>query len=508
MHEVPDLQPRDVYNQRLLDNVHPADWVNPTPEGRYNLVVIGAGTAGLITAIGAAGLGAKVALIERDFLGGDCLNHGCVPSKGVIGAARVAHTIRTSAAFGMRVPDGWAIDFGTAMERMRRIRSNISAHDSAQRFQDLGVDVYLGSARFVDDTHVSVGDASLEFAKAVIATGARAFVPDIPGLSDVNYFTNENIFSLTERPNRIAVLGGGPIGCELAQAFQRLGSEVTLLQSAPEILHREDPDAAAIVRKSLLEDGVVAHAGVTVTGVEKRGEGVRLHATVDGTATEFEADVLLISTGRTPNVSDLGLENVGVSFNEREGVQVDDTLRTTNPRIYACGDVCLALKFTHAADAAARIVIRNTLFPFLPKSKFSQLVIPWVTYTAPEIAHVGLSEQDAQAQGIPIDTITIPLADNDRAQLEGDTEGLLKIHVAKGSDRILGGTLVSAHAGESIGELTLAITQKIKLGKFSGVIHPYPTQAEVFKRAGDTMMRERFKPWIARIFAWIIARQR
>jgi pyruvate/2-oxoglutarate dehydrogenase complex dihydrolipoamide dehydrogenase (E3) component len=506
--DVPDLQPHDVHNKTLLDNVHPSDWENPTPEGRYNLVVIGGGTAGLISAIGAAGLGAKVALIERHFLGGDCLNHGCVPSKGVIGAARVAHTIRESAEFGMRVPDSWEIDFGVAMERMRRIRADISGHDSAKRFQSLGVDVYLGQARFVDGEHVEVGDSRLRFKKAVIATGARASLPPIPGLAESGCYTNETIFSLTERPTHLAIIGGGPIGCELAQAFQRLGSQVTLLEVAPEILIREDPDAAEVVRRSILADGVVARTGVKISRVETSGGKTQIVLEGDGGEEHVEADTLLVAAGRAPNVADLGLEGVGVDFDERKGVKVDDTLRTTNPRIYACGDVCQALKFTHAADAAARIVIRNTLFPFLPKSKSSKLLIPWVTYTSPEIAHVGITEHDAKANDVAIDTITVALAENDRAQLEGDTEGVLKIHVAKGTDRILGGTLVSAHAGESIGELTLAISQGVKLGKFSGVIHPYPTQAEVFKRAGDAMMRTKFKPWVAKLFSWIIARQR
>jgi pyruvate/2-oxoglutarate dehydrogenase complex dihydrolipoamide dehydrogenase (E3) component len=508
VNNIPDLLPNDTHNQTLLDNVHPADWQNPTPQGRYNLVVIGGGTAGLITAIGAAGLGAKVALIERHFLGGDCLNHGCVPSKGIIGAARVAHTIRESARFGMDVPDGWKINFGAAMERMRRIRSEISAHDSAQRFQDLGVDVFLGAARFVDDEHVAVADTQLHFKKAVIATGARAFVPPIPGLEEAGYLTNETVFSLTERPTRMVIVGGGPIGCELAQAFQRLGTQVTVIDMAPEILPREDADAGAIVRASMDHDGVAFLTGAAIKSVAKTGNTTQIELDIDGELSKVETDTVLIAVGRAPNVDGMNLDNVGVQYTPQQGIVVDDTLRSTNPRIYACGDVCQRYKFTHAADAAARIVIRNTLFPFRPKSKFSKLVIPWVTYTAPEIAHVGLSEEDAKTQGIPIDTITVAMAENDRAQLDGDTDGLLKIHVAKGTDRILGGTLVSAHAGESIGELTLAITQKIGLGKFAGVIHPYPTQAEVFKRAGDAMMRKKFKPWIARLFSRIITWQR
>ena len=502
------IEPQDEYNRTLAANVHPADWVNPTPAGRYNLAVIGAGSAGLITAIGAAGLGAKVALIERGLMGGDCLNHGCVPSKAIIGAAHAAHAVRTASDFGVRVPDGVEVDFGAAMARMRRIRSDISGHDSARRFQDLGVDVFLGNATFLDNTHIDVDGTTLEFSRAVIATGARAFVPPIPGLDAVDYLTNETTFSLTERPERLAVLGGGPIGCELAQAFQRLGSQVTLIDLAPEILPREDADAARFVRESMARDGVAFVTGARIQRVERAGGVTRIHVERDGAASTIEADALLVAVGRAPNVDGLNLEAVGVNYTAQAGVEVDDTLRTTNPRIYACGDVCLAEKFTHMADASARIVIRNTLFPFLPKARYSKLTIPWVTYTAPEIAHVGLSEREASEKGIAIDTITVPLAENDRAKLDGETAGLLKVHVARGKDRILGATLVSAHAGESISELTLAITQGIGLSKLSGVIHPYPTQAEVLKRAGDAMMKRRFKPWIAKLFAWIIARQR
>lgn len=502
------IEPNDTHNQTLVANVHPADWVNPTPQGRYNLVVIGAGTAGLITAIGAAGLGAKVALVERHLLGGDCLNHGCVPSKGIIRSARAAHAVRNAGDFGIQVPDGLKIDFAAAMERMRRIRSEISHHDSAQRFQDLGVDVYLGAATFMDDRHIDVAGTSLEFTKAVIATGARAFVPPIPGLDSVDYHTNETVFSLTECPARLAVIGSGPIGCELAQAFQRLGSQVTLIGRSPEILPREDADAAQIVREQMENDGVEFRAGATVIRVEKTDGPTVIHLDQDGAASTIAADVLLIATGRAPNVDGLNLDAVGVKYSARDGVEVDDTLRTANPRIYACGDVCQVHKFTHVAAAAARIVIRNTLFPFLPKSRYSKLVIPWVTFTDPEIAHVGLSEQEATKQHIPIDTVTIALEDNDRARLDGETEGLLKVHVAQGSDRILGATLVSPHAGETISEITLAMTRRVGLSRFSGIIHPYPTQAEVLKRAGDTMLRRRFKPWLAKLFTRLMAWQR
>ena len=504
---IPALSPLDDYNQALQANVHPPDWINPTPAGRYNLVVIGGGTAGLVTAAGAAGLGARVALIERDLMGGDCLNVGCVPSKALIRSARAAADIRNATAYGIHVPDGADAAFPQAMERMRRLRAGISHHDSAARFRDLGVDVFIGEARFVRPDKVAVGDAVLTFSKACIATGARAAAPPIPGLQEAGYLTNETVFSLTQLPTRLAVIGAGPIGCEMAQTFARFGSQVTLIASDPmRILPREDPQAATRVRASLEADGVRIVGGGKTARVNVEGIDKVISLECEGTSQELRVDQILIGVGREPNVESLNLEAAGVEYDTRQGVHVDDHLRTTNKRIFAAGDVCFAYKFTHVADAMARIVIQNALF--FGRAKASALTIPWCTYTAPEIAHVGLAPADADARGIKLDTFSVEMADVDRAVLDGQVQGLLKIHTKRGTDRILGATLVAEHAGEMISEITLAMTAGIGLSAIAKTIHPYPTQAEAIKKAGDAYSRTRLKPWIKVVFERLLAWQR
>jgi pyruvate/2-oxoglutarate dehydrogenase complex dihydrolipoamide dehydrogenase (E3) component len=490
--------PADSLNAQLVANVHPEDWRNPEPAPRYNLVVLGAGTAGLVTAAGAAGLGAKVALVERGLMGGDCLNVGCVPSKSVIRSSRVFGDLREAEALGVRVPPGSRADFARVMERMRRIRARISRNDSARRFRDeLGVDVFLGAGRFTGPGTVEVGGASLRFKRAVIATGARALRPPIEGLEEAGYLTNETVFSLTERPGRLAVVGGGPIGCELAQAFRRLGSEVTLIEMGAQFLPREDPDAARILLESFERDGLRVLLETSFARVEKAPGGKRLLLSRGGRSETLEVDEILVGVGRAPNVEGLGLETVGVRHGAR-GVEVDDRLRTTNPRIFAAGDVCLEPKFTHTADFSARIVIQNALFP--GSKNFSALTIPWCTYTDPEIAHVGLYERDAAARGIAVDTFVRPMSEVDRAVAEGEEEGFVKIHVRKGTDQILGATIVARHAGEMISELTLAIVGKIGLGKVAAVIHPYPTQAEAIRQLGDAYNRTRLTPLVKGLF--------
>lgn len=472
------IEPSDEHNLRLIANVHPTDWVNPEPAERYHLVVIGAGTAGLVSAAGAAGLGAKVAIIERHLMGGDCLNVGCVPSKGVIRASRAWQEARHAAErFGGPRAEGSG-DFGAAMERMRRLRAGISVHDSAARFRGLGIDVFLGDGRFVGPDAVEVGGKRLRFRRAVIATGARAAVPPIPGLAEVGYLTNETIFNLTELPARLVVIGGGPIGCELAQTFARFGSHVTLLDKDGHVLVREDADAAEIVQRAMQKDGVRFEFNAKI-----------LEAPRDAT--------ILVATGRAPNIEGLGLEAAGVKYTKR-GVEVDDHLRTSNKNIFACGDVASRFQFTHVADAQARIVIQNALF--FGRSKASALTIPWCTYTTPEIAHVGLYEKDAKERGIAMDTLTVPLSSVDRAILDGADEGFLRVHLEKGKDRIFGATLVADHAGDMIGELCLAITHGIGLGKIASVIHPYPTQGEVIKKAADQWRRTRLTPGVKKLF--------
>lgn len=492
------LPPMDAYNQALIAAVHPPDWVNPTPQAEYDLVVIGAGTAGLVVAAGAAGLGLglKVALVERHLMGGDCLNVGCVPSKCIIRSSRVAADMRESQPFGINPPKTIDVDFGAVMARMRRLRAGISHNDSAARFQKLGVDVFLGQGQFQTDRTLIVGETVLRFKKAVIATGARAAQPEIEGLAAVGFLTNETVFSLTERPSRLAVIGGGPIGCELTQAFQRLGSQVVLLHRDGHILNKEDADAAEIVQRSFLREGVKLVLNAQIQQVRNTEAGKIIHFVADGIADSIVVDQILVGAGRVPNVEGLNLEAVGVEYDAKQGVKVNDYLQTTNPKIFAAGDICMNWKFTHAADAAARIVIKNALFaPFgLGKSKLSALIMPWVTYTAPEIAHVGLYESEAKNQGIAVNTIQIPFSAVDRAIADGEEEGFVKILHQQGTDKILGATIVARHAGEMISEITTAIVNNIGLSKLSNVIHPYPTQAEAIKKAADTYRRTLLTP--------------
>jgi len=495
------IHPDDEHNRALVRSVHPPDWVNPTPSGTYNLVVIGAGTAGLVSAAGAAGLGARVALVERHLMGGDCLNVGCVPSKALLRASRVAANARGAAAYGVHVGDV-RVDFAAIMERMRRLRAGIAPIDGAERFSNLGVDVFMGSGQFTGPRTAVVDGVELRFAKAVIATGARAAVPAIPGLDKVPFLTNDTLFELTDLPGRLTVIGGGPIGCEMAQAFARFGSSVTLVDRADRILRNDDPDAAAVVERALRRDGIELLLGASIAEVRADKTVV---AQVGGAEHVVASDAILVAAGRTPNVSGLGLDRAGVEL-DGKGVRTDERLRTTNKRIFAAGDVASRYQFTHAADAMARLVLRNSLF--WGRGKVSSLTIPWATYTDPEIAHVGLTAERAAEQGIAIDTFAIQLDDLDRAILDGETEGFFKVHVARGKDAILGATFVGAHAGESIGEVALAMQAGAGLGTLANTVHPYPTQAEAIKRAADAWSRTRLTPTVAKIFAWLLRRQR
>jgi len=487
--------PMDQYNQALLKNVHPCYWVNPEPAKVYNLVVIGAGPAGLIAAAGAAGMGAKVALIEQHLMGGDCTNVGCVPSKCMIRSARAAAQARRAGEFGVQVPGGVDVDFGFVMERMRRLRAQISENDSVERFTKMGVDVFLGTGRFIDSRSIEVGDKKLKFRKAAIATGARAVHPtNVEGAAQTGYLTNETVFDLTKLPRRLVVFGAGPIGCELGQTFARFGSQVTILQSRGQFLPREDPDAAAIIQRQFEKEGIQILLNTRAHRMEKKNGERIVYYRQNEKECSVSCDQVLIGAGRRPNVDNINLRGVGVEFDTRKGVKVDETFQTTNSRIYAIGDVCSPYKFTHTADASARILIQNALF--LGHKKLKTNAIPWCTYTDPEIAHVGMYEQDARDKGIEVETFVQPLDDVDRAITDGETQGIVKVHVEKGGDRILGATIVASHAGEMINELTLAITHKIGLGRISSVIHPYPTQAQAIQRIADAYNRTRLTPLI------------
>jgi len=488
------LLPDDACDAELLTNVWPPDWINPQPAPRYNLVVIGAGTAGLVAAAGAAALGARVALVEKNLLGGDCLNVGCVPSKSLLRSARFYTDLQQAPRYTGSTPVPSEVDFAAVMERMRRLRVRISRHDSVRRFTALGVDVFLGNAAFIDHRTVEVAGATLRLQKAVVATGSRPARPSIAGLDVTDYLTNETVFNLTERPARLLVIGGGALGCELAQAFARLGCQVTIANRERYFLPGEERDAAEILADALRRDGIEGRLNTEVKSVTLENGEKRVCLVNDNQETTVTVNQILAGVGRLPNVEGLNLEAAGVAYDHAHGVHVNDSMQTRNRRIYAAGDVALARKFTHMAEATARIVIQNALF--WGRKRLSDLTIPWCTYTDPEIAHVGIHVKDAKAQGFPLKTFTVPMSDVDRAVLDGEDAGFVKIHVREGSDTILGATIVARHAGEMINEISLAMVAGIGLKTVSQVIHSYPTQAEAIRKAGDAYNRTRLSPFV------------
>jgi pyruvate/2-oxoglutarate dehydrogenase complex dihydrolipoamide dehydrogenase (E3) component len=470
---------------RWRELVFPSGWRNPTPAGRYNLVVIGAGPAGLITSIAAAGLGARVALVERHAMGGDCLNVGCVPSK----------TLLAASARGL--------SFAEAMQRVRTVRAAIAHHDSVERYTAAGVDVFLGDASFEDAHRIRVGASLLETRKTVICTGARAALPPVPGLAEAGARTNETIFDLAAAPRRLAVLGAGPIGCELALAFARLGVEVHLLEAQPRVLPIEDADAAALVAAALERAGVRLHLGVRIERVERSADLRRVLLAGGGCV---EAEELLVAAGRRRNVEGLGLERAGVRFDPREGVLVDAQLRSSHRDVYAAGDVCSRFQFTHSADAQARIVVRNALF--LGRSRVDRLVVPWCTYTTPEVARVGASRRELDAAERPYDALRVEFGELDRGRTDDGGDGYAEALVERGGDRLLGATIVGKDAGEQLAPLVLMMTAGLGLGALGSLVLPYPTRSEYLRRLADAWNRRRLTPRAARLLAgWLSFRR-
>ena len=486
--------PQDAHERERLENVHPSGWRNPQPADRYSLVVVGAGTAGLVAAHAAAALGAKVALIERDLLGGDCLNVGCVPSKAIIRTSRLYAEMRNAEQYGAHTPADIRVEFPAMMQRMRGIRARISRADSWRRLIAAGVDVFFGQACFTGTDALTVDGANLRFKKALIATGARPDTPAIPGLVEAGYLTNENVFDLTELPRRLLVIGGGPLGCELAQAFCRFGAQTIIVQSWPIFLPKEERDAAQLLSDAFARDGIEVRLNTKTVNVRVEGGQKLVDLVSDNYKSTVVVDAILTGTGRVPNVDGLNLEAAGVDYDNTIGIRVDDFLQTSNRRIYGAGDACLEHKFSHTADASARIAVQNALF--LVRQRLSALTIPWCTYTDPEIAHVGLYVREARERDIPVKTFTIPMHDVDRAVADDEEAGFVKIHVKERTDRILGATIVARHAGEMINELTLAIVARIGLRTLARVIHAYPTQAEAIKKAADAYNRTRLTPTI------------
>jgi pyruvate/2-oxoglutarate dehydrogenase complex dihydrolipoamide dehydrogenase (E3) component len=497
----PDLIVTDYESERLA-NLHPPRWQNPQPADCYQLVIIGAGSAGLVAAEMATALGAKVALIERQFLGGVCLNSGGVPSKTIIRTSRLYAQMHEATRYGAQIPENSDVDFAAVMQRVRRIRTHLSGNDSAQRLRDSGVDVFFGDASFSGMNSVKVGTESLRFKKALIATGARPQVPSIPGLCEAGYLTNETVFDLTALPQRLLVIGGGPLGCELAQAFCRLGARTTIVQKMPLFLDNEERDAAQILADTFARDGIEVRLNTTAVAVRSENGEKHVDLVSDDYKNTVVVDAILTGIGRGPNVAGLNLEIAGIEYDAERGVRIDDFLCTSNPDVYAAGDVCLEHKYTHTATASARIVVQNALFN--GRERLSALVIPWCTYTDPEIAHVGLYVREANRLNIPVKTFTVPMHEVDRAVTDGEDAGFVKIHVREGSDEILGATIVAHRAGDMINEVTLAMVAGMGLRTLGKVIHAYPTQGEAIRKAADAYNRTRLTSHIhSRLRRWL-----
>jgi pyruvate/2-oxoglutarate dehydrogenase complex dihydrolipoamide dehydrogenase (E3) component len=505
------VSPMDEFNQTLVENLHPSHWKNPQPERCYNLVVIGGGTAGLVTAAGAGLLGGKVALIEQNLLGGDCTNVGCVPSKALIRSSRIAAAVGIASEYGISVPENVKADFSVVMEQMRKVRSQISSNDSAVRFQEeFGVDIFLGKAYFSSKNTIDVFGQKLRFKKAVIATGSRPIIPQIEGLETAGYITNENVFSLTELPESLAVIGGGYIGCELAQTFQRLGSKVVLLQRGDQVLKRSDIEVSDIIQEVFAREGIYTVLNADIKRIESENGKKTVYYDVLGIEEQSTVDEIIVAVGRQPNITGLNLEAVGVKSDPKKGIIINDYLQTTNPNIYAVGDVCMQSKFTHAADAAARIVVQNALFSVfgIGRKKLSSLIIPSCAYTDPEVAQVGITETEILQKPEKVKTFYVPLSDIDRACIDRQTDGFAKVHVRHGTDKILGATIVAAHAGEMINQITLAMVANVGLKTIANTIYPYPTQAEVIRKAADKYNFTWLKGWVKKLASIWLSWQR
>lgn len=543
IHAASQIWPMDSHNTQLLNNVHPPEWKDPLPNkgdeaSTYDLVVIGAGAGGLVTSAGAAGVGAKVALIEENLLGGDCLNVGCVPSKSLIHSANLAHTLRGEMHLeeaGLSIKGGAAsveVDFEKVMERVRSVRSEISHHDSAERFtKELGVGVFIGRGKFTSDKTVEVNGRTLTFKRAVVATGGYPTLIPMDGIKELHdeafsikdtstprpvVMTNETFFNMTKQPKNLVVIGAGVIGMELAQAMQRLGTSVTVLGRSGKVLPKEDEDLTQLIKEQLIQDGVSFLLSVDkYVSLKKTGEVLdnglpemvmKLRLNGSDKETELVCDAVLVAAGRRPNVTGMDLEAAGVEYDTKKGLVVSDKLQTTNARVYGVGDCCSAFKFTHAADFMARAVIRNALF--LGKEKMSNLLIPYATFTSPEIASVGLYGRDLDAKGIAYRTVDKPFYDNDRNICDSDREGLVRFRVDATTDKILGASIVGSNAGNMIGEVTLAMQSDTGLGALAAVIHPYPTTSEVIRQAGDLYNKTRLTLTVKSLLRGVIKLQR
>jgi len=463
-----------------------------------DLCVIGAGSGGLSIAAVAAQLGVKVVLIEKNKMGGDCLNYGCVPSKALLAAARSVKSMTHAKKFGVNV-EKYQVDFKAVHDHVQGVIDSIAPNDSVERFEGLGVHVILAEGSFVDNNTVQAGNQTITAKRFVIASGSTAAVPPIPGLRDVDYLTNENIFDLETLPEKLLVIGGGPIGCEMAQAHALLGSNVSVFEMAT-IFPKDDVECVAVVREELINDGVSLFEGVSVVSVKKSEQGVRVHYEKDGKEHHVDGTHILVATGRRPNIDGLELTKAGVEFTPR-GIEVNKRLRTSNKRIYAVGDITGGFQFTHTASYHAGIIVRNLLFR-LP-AKVDYAAMPWVTFTMPELAHVGMIQADAEKKGLTVNVTRFEFSENDRAQTERDTKGMIKV-VTNLKGKILGATIVGDHAGELILPWALAINERLNIKALTSVIAPYPTLSEISKRvAGEYYRASLFSEKTKRLIRWL-----
>lgn len=462
----------------------------------YDLVVIGGGSGGLTAATIAGRVGAQVLLVDKQYLGGDCLHYGCVPSKALIRCANVAHTVRDAGRFGVKLHGNSTVDFSDVMQYVREAIDVVGNSDSEEVLRSRGVDVVFGGARFLSPTRIQVGDRQLEASRSIISVGSRAVAPPIPGLRKAGFIDHVGLFQLNEQPRRLVVIGGGPIGVEMGQAMARLGSEVTILERSDRLLRNDDEELARLLA-AYLEEELTLLVGASVTEVRRLAHGKTVVFEEDGEQKTIDCDEILVATGRKPNLEELGLAEAGVDFNSK-GIIVNDRLRTTAPNIWACGDCTGSYQFTHFAEAQARVATRNALFA--GNEKFKEKDVPWTTFSDPEVAHVGMTEAQARAEHDPIRVYRFPYAELDRAVCDGMTKGLGKI-VCDLNGNILGASLLGSHAGEAITEIVIAMKASIPLHKLAQFIHVYPTLGRIIRRLGDQrFLEEGVGRWTRKIF--------
>jgi pyruvate/2-oxoglutarate dehydrogenase complex dihydrolipoamide dehydrogenase (E3) component len=477
----PPPQSDQATRDEFLRRVRPPAWRNPQPKGSYDLVVVGAGPAGLSAAEFAQRQGRSVALVERGWLGGNSLNFGSIPSKAIIRAAQELSSLREEEAYGAVAFEPPATDFAAVMARMRQIRMRVAEYHSAERLKRLGIDLYFCEARFAGPHLLLAGDSPLSFEKAIIATGARPKPSDIPGLDRIGYLTSDSVFDLSELPKRLGIIGGGPLGCELAQAFCRLGSHVTIVQNEPKFLPEVERDAAELLSMSMSRDGVETRLNTSVVGARMDGSAKCLEMVNNDVKCSMSVDEVVLTIGRVRNVEDLSLGAAGIEFDPLRGIHVDNFLRTTNVDVHAAGDVCNWHHFTNVADDSARIAVQNAFGAAIQRPPQSQ--IPWCTYCDPEIAQIGIGLREANRLSIPIQSFTVMMQDVDRAITDGQDDGFVKIYVKNGTDEILGATVVATRASELINEISVIMSAGIGMRRLASILHTYPAQSDAIRLA-------------------------